>query len=382
VEQAEQEQLVEELENRVERLRALYEQFFMGIERIEPLILRKEVDRRLWVLWREQIRNTGLRFRMHTVIQRYNTYQQYWQRICREIESGTYQRDLRRAAERFGDVALTAVGKRRKKMFEKGVAKKAERDAARQKGGASPEADQQPPRSDTAAGPGSVSPQGSSRPPPARPAIALPVAARRAPARRAAPEAFEPLELDMLSDFVGDGGTLQAARVPSIDVPVPARNAEPTGVSGPAAVLLDEDEPVTLPPPPMKAGPQPPAKQFPAVRAALGGTAQLPAQAARPAEAPPRAAPAPAAPAPAAPAPGAGGADDDLSATRLRQIYGQYVDAKRRCNESTASLTFDRISKDLRDTAERLRQKHAGKKIDFEIALKNGKPVLRPVIKG
>src|SRR3954469_23502367 len=99
----------------------------MGIERLEPMILRKEVDRRLWALRREQIRNTGMRFKLETTIQRYNTYQQYWQRIVREIENGTYQRDLGRAAQRFGDNAVTAFAKRRQKMFEKGMAKKAER---------------------------------------------------------------------------------------------------------------------------------------------------------------------------------------------------------------------------------------------------------------
>ena len=50
--------LIGELENRVERLRSLYEQYFMGIERIEPLTLRKDVERRLWQLRKEQIRNT------------------------------------------------------------------------------------------------------------------------------------------------------------------------------------------------------------------------------------------------------------------------------------------------------------------------------------
>jgi len=131
VEPAEIAQLIQELEDRVERLRALYEQYFMGIERIEPLVLRKEIDRRLWLLRREQIRNTGVRFKLQTTIQRYNTYQQYWQRIVREIESGTYQRDLGRAAQRFGELATTALGRRRQKMFEKGLAKRAERDARR-----------------------------------------------------------------------------------------------------------------------------------------------------------------------------------------------------------------------------------------------------------
>src|SRR6185436_104839 len=104
----------------------------MSIERLEPMILRKEVDRRFWALRREQIRNTGLRFKLEMTIQRYNTYQQYWQRIVREIENGTYQRDLGRAAQRFGENAVTAFAKRRQRMFEKGMTKKAERDAQRQ----------------------------------------------------------------------------------------------------------------------------------------------------------------------------------------------------------------------------------------------------------
>ena len=89
MEAAEIEQLIAELETQVERLRALYEQYFMGIERIEPLIMRKDIDRRMWLLRREQIRNTGLRFKLQDTMQRYNTYQQYWQRIVREIENGT-----------------------------------------------------------------------------------------------------------------------------------------------------------------------------------------------------------------------------------------------------------------------------------------------------
>ena len=61
---------LDELETRIERLRGLYEQYFMGIERMEPSIPRKEVERRIWVLRREQIRNTGLRFKFQMLIQR------------------------------------------------------------------------------------------------------------------------------------------------------------------------------------------------------------------------------------------------------------------------------------------------------------------------
>ncbi|HQP39595.1 MAG TPA: hypothetical protein PLI95_30635, partial [Polyangiaceae bacterium] len=113
MEAAEIEIQIDELEQRVDRLRALYEQYFMGIEKLEPTIQRKDVDRRVWVLRREQIRNTGLRFRFNNTIQRYNTLQQYWSRILREIEAGTYKRDVRKVAARFGADAVTGAAKRR-----------------------------------------------------------------------------------------------------------------------------------------------------------------------------------------------------------------------------------------------------------------------------
>src|SRR5580700_7160164 len=77
--------------------------YFMGIEKIEPAVARKDVDRRFYVLRRTQIRNTALRFRFLNVLLRYNTYQTYWMRITRKIEEGTYKRDVRRANARFAN---------------------------------------------------------------------------------------------------------------------------------------------------------------------------------------------------------------------------------------------------------------------------------------
>ncbi|RYG80220.1 hypothetical protein EON77_08295, partial [bacterium] len=94
--------MIGEIEVRLERMRSLYSQYFAGIEKLEPLVVRKDFDRRLEVLRKMQIRNTGLRFRFQVVLQRYNTYQTYWLRLCRQIENGTYKRDLRRAQARFG----------------------------------------------------------------------------------------------------------------------------------------------------------------------------------------------------------------------------------------------------------------------------------------
>ncbi|WP_146647582.1 hypothetical protein [Labilithrix luteola] len=104
----EQEVAIGELEERVDRLRVLYEQYFLGFEKLEPMVPRKDVDRRFAVLRKEQIRNTALRFKFNVVTQKYNTYSMYWVRICRQIEEGTYKRDVRRAKQRFGEDAPSA----------------------------------------------------------------------------------------------------------------------------------------------------------------------------------------------------------------------------------------------------------------------------------
>jgi hypothetical protein len=70
----------------------------------------------------------------------------------------------------------------------------------------------------------------------------------------------------------------------------------------------------------------------------------------------------------------------DLSEARMRQIYAEYVDARRRQNESTAAITYQAVAKTLRESGDKLRQKH-GKPVDFEVAVRDGKTILKPVLK-
>jgi hypothetical protein len=100
-------QEVSQLEVNLDRLRALYEQYFLGIERIEPSVARKTVDRQFWELKRITMRNTARRFRFQTLVQRYNTLQQHWMKVCRQIENGTYPRHIKRAKQRGGDTELS-----------------------------------------------------------------------------------------------------------------------------------------------------------------------------------------------------------------------------------------------------------------------------------
>ena len=92
--------LLTEAETQLDRLKALYEQWFQGFERLEPSVLRKNFDRHLDAMRREMPRNVGLRFRYQQIVQRYTTYVVYWRRIARQIEEGTYNRDLLRVRRR------------------------------------------------------------------------------------------------------------------------------------------------------------------------------------------------------------------------------------------------------------------------------------------
>lgn len=87
---------LDELENKLERLRVRYEQFFLGIEKIPPTTLRTDVVRIMRRIEQYQIRNTALKFRFRSMVQKFHSYSTYWNRTLREIENGTYRRHIER----------------------------------------------------------------------------------------------------------------------------------------------------------------------------------------------------------------------------------------------------------------------------------------------
>ncbi|MCA9562263.1 MAG: hypothetical protein KC561_02180 [Myxococcales bacterium] len=88
------------LERKLERLRVLYEQYFMGIEKRPPYTLQREVVRVIRLMGTYHIRKTGLKFRYQSLTQRFNIHRAYWLRTVREIEEGTYSRHQNRVARR------------------------------------------------------------------------------------------------------------------------------------------------------------------------------------------------------------------------------------------------------------------------------------------
>jgi hypothetical protein len=89
---------VEELEKRLERVRATYDAYFLGLERRPPEVARQQVHHKLLELQGVPIVNTALRFRFQNLVQRFTQLAGHWSRTMREIEAGTYRRDLLKAA--------------------------------------------------------------------------------------------------------------------------------------------------------------------------------------------------------------------------------------------------------------------------------------------
>ncbi len=90
----------DELERGMDELRARYELYFLGIERVEPVrdraLLKQEVNRLLTTF----TRNAGLRFRVQALHARFISYERLWLRNSRAREDGTYGRDLFKARRR------------------------------------------------------------------------------------------------------------------------------------------------------------------------------------------------------------------------------------------------------------------------------------------
>jgi hypothetical protein len=307
-----------ELESRLDRLRALYEQYFLGIERIEPGVPRKDVERRVVELRRARFQSTAQRFKFQTIVQRYNTMQQHWKRICREIENGTYRRHKLRA--------------------ERAFAQKEEEKSPREK-----EAEQ------------------------------TQIRARAADVRKAAEDDLRNLmnsELDM--DTAMQDALRGLEQLPESLPPEPRRGGSllaklsekaPTSgstrgrglmASAPPRLTLDEASP------------------------AVGAAKRSPGGEKTPAGAPPRA-PADAKQrqvAAAAQAKNARAAAAKLSDDRVRALHQAYVDARQRTNAK--SVSFEKLERSLRETEAKLRASHKGKNVDFDVLVKNGKAILKP----
>lgn len=489
MEQGEVAKELEELEHRIERTRGLYEQYFMGIERLEPQTPRKDVDRRIREMRKTRLKNTAQRYKFNMLAQRYSTLSQYWGRIMRQIENGTYKRDVAKAAARFGaDAALGALGGRKKnKSLEAAAAdaeKRADEKRKRQKDhyeldekdvdweddfddeAPTPPPQQQvaqpaqhaahalpvdgqgvPPAAPTQAQGSMPAPQQAhagwpeGQQPQAQPAQApaAPIGAfgglmsRQPPAPKPAvkkakgglrwggggattrdPAATKERLASLAAQVREDSPSPEAAAPKAPPPPKAAPPAPPAPksvrgplISSPFGIDLGDGGAAIGPIPPAKTtepglGPTPRGRPLPAPapppqpRASQPGAP--PASARKPAAPLPPVKPPPAKPPPSqrrpnadearpkpaarpAPAKPKKSGNESLDDKRLRQIYSDYVDTKRKANESTAGITYEKLADSLRVQTDKLKQKHQNRKVDYQVVVKNGKTLIKPVIK-
>lgn len=94
------------LDSSIDKLRVVYEQFFLGLERFEPVQLRKNIQLELRLLKENPPNNTALKFLLARMETKFRTYEQYWNRVLREIEDGIYERQLQRMRRKLRDEGL------------------------------------------------------------------------------------------------------------------------------------------------------------------------------------------------------------------------------------------------------------------------------------
>ncbi|MEL6180020.1 MAG: MXAN_5187 C-terminal domain-containing protein [Myxococcota bacterium] len=415
------EAVVNDISRKMARLRVLYDQYFLGIEKRAPLTLQKDVVRLIRSLERVHIRQTALKFRYRSLVQKFQSYRAYWMRTTREIENGTYRRHQVRDKKRINR------REKQRQHQENGVVEIdidmediAELDlndpsvltpAAQGGGGAgsvyapgSLEArvEVEPQQALSAAGESAAAfleQLGMSVPtpkpnPPSKPNVPTDL---RGMKREHIEQREQRLKAIKRRLGVSGGKTLQrtsSSSTPAIgsnpSSPGQPRQSRPSSnntppLSRPARRLGQQtlSRPTssnTRPPSPNT----PPRSNVAVPRPANGSTA--PASRATTGRAGQRTIRRSGGrPSPSGRRPGGPSNDDltnaGLNETKLKGIYQSLVDAKKRCNESTAKLSYDSVVRSIAKQTRAVKQKHKANKVDFQVVIKNGKAFLKPVPK-
>lgn len=81
------------LDKKLSELIIKYEQYFIGLEKREPLALLAEVEKLVRRYTGTPINNTMYKYRFTSLVARLNTYREHWSRILKLMEEGRYSRD-------------------------------------------------------------------------------------------------------------------------------------------------------------------------------------------------------------------------------------------------------------------------------------------------
>jgi hypothetical protein len=376
--------LLTQLEQNIERLRVRYEQYFMGVDRLPPEQLRKDVVRQVFQLEQTFIRNTAQKFRLQSLVQRFNTYKTYWNRIMRQIEEGTFKRDVNRAQR-------NQERRERREAQEDVYELDLDMDVIEDLSELEREFDQMDLRGQLSGKP--MQPEPASQP---VPVVSAEEKERIRQAR------LREIQAKLMAEMGGGEPAPAPAPAPaSASKPAPAPvSAAPAAQPVSAASAAEEERKRKLEEMRRKlqgggAAPQPAASsELPTGGADYDKLARLrqmkerlgqqPAEPRAVERAPinrPAAQPQPANTAASAPRvierrPSAN-SDDDHS----RRVYENLIEAKRKCNEPTNNLSYEAVRKSMDKQREQLLSSNKARDVEFKVVIKNGKAFLKPEAK-
>lgn len=121
-------EILEKLEAEIESLRIQYEQYFMGMRKNAPEMDRTRITFQLRRMANIQSANYAIKFKFQQMTARFNSYNQYWERIIQKLESGQLSRERLKSVAASGP--LPENGKEAKK--EKAPSKPEEKGAGQE----------------------------------------------------------------------------------------------------------------------------------------------------------------------------------------------------------------------------------------------------------
>lgn len=113
-----------QFEAELEKLKVVFEQYFSGVEKRPPTEkleeLRKHLRNKILTV---KSNNTAYKFKRQTMEQKFITMNNYWQRVLKEIEEGTYIRLKKRAEVKEKQHAADAEEMARKRVINEAIRK-------------------------------------------------------------------------------------------------------------------------------------------------------------------------------------------------------------------------------------------------------------------
>ena len=84
-------------EHKLNALKLDYERYFLGTRPREPMMARREIQKFVTIYANQPIQNTATRFKFNSINSRYQAFKRQWDNVLRQMEAGTYKRDVFKA---------------------------------------------------------------------------------------------------------------------------------------------------------------------------------------------------------------------------------------------------------------------------------------------